>query len=130
MRVILLIVILCHSTLLHGQEEVLSNLASNPILKSKKFISNKNKSALTLPFFDDFSYNSSVADADLWEQSSIFINRTYPISPITVGVATFDGLNKEGLAYAINMANPQGDADTLLSQEIDLSAVDTAYFMF
>ena len=129
MRVILLIFILCHSTLLHGQE-VLSNLVSNPILKSKKFIPNKNKSVLTLPFFDDFSYNSPVADADLWQQSSIFINWTYPINPITVGVATFDGLNKDGLAYAINMANPQGDADTLLSQEIDLSAVDTAYFMF
>ena len=129
MKTILLILILCCSTLLHGQE-MLSNLVSNPILKSEKFIPNKNKSALTLPFFDDFFYNSPVADADLWQQSSVFINRTYPINPITVGVATFDGLNKEGLAYAINMVTSQGDADTLLSQEIDLSAVDTAYFMF
>jgi len=129
MKTILLILILCCSTLLHGQE-MLSNLVSNPILKSEKFIPNKNKSALTLPFFDDFFYNSPVADADLWQQSSVFINRTYPVNPITVGVATFDGLNKEGLAYAINMVTSQGDADTLLSQEIDLSAVDTAYFMF
>jgi len=129
MKIIFLIVILCYSILLHGQE-MLSNLVSNPILKSEKFIPNKNKSALTLPFFDDFFYNSPVADADLWQQSSVFINRTYPVNPITVGVATFDGLNKEGLAYAINMVTSQGDADTLLSQEIDLSAVDTAYFMF
>ena len=129
MRVILLIFILCHSTLLHGQE-VLSHLVSNPILKSKKFIPNKNKSVLNLPFVDDFSYNSSVADVDLWQQSSVFINQTYPINPPTIGVATFDGLNKDGLAYAINMANPQGDADTLLSQEIDLSSVNSAYFMF
>ena len=63
-------------------------------------------------------------------ESSVFINRTYPINPPTIGVATFDGLNEDGLAYVINMANPQGDADTLLSQEIDLSAVNTAYFMF
>jgi len=129
MRVSLLIFILCHSTLLHGQE-VLSHLVSNPILKSKKFILNKNKSVLTLPFVDDFSYNSPVADVNLWQQSSVFINQTYPINPPTIGVATFDGLNKDGLAYTINMANPQGDADTLLSQEIDLSAVNSAYFMF
>ena len=129
MKVILLIFILCCTTLLHGQE-VLSNLVSNPILKSKKFIPNTNKSVLTLPFLDDFSYNFPITDINLWQQSSVFINRTYPINPPTIGVATFDGLNKDGLAYAINMANPQGDADTLLSQEIDLSAVDTAYFMF
>jgi hypothetical protein len=129
MRVILLIVVLCCSILLRGQE-VLSHLVSNPIFKSEQFIPNKNKSALTLPFFDDFSYSSPLADAYLWQQSSVFINQTYPINPITVGVATFDGLNKEGLAYTINMATAQGDADTLLSQEIDLSAVDTAYFMF
>ena len=129
MRGIVVIAFLCFSYLLEGQE-VISNLVSNPIFKSKQFIPNKNKSALTLPFFDDFAYNSPVADADLWQQSSIFINWTYPINPITVGVATFDGLNKNGLAYAINTANPQGDADTLLSQAIDLSAVDTAYFMF
>jgi len=129
MRFILLIFILCCTALLHGQE-VLSTLVSNPIIKSKQFVPNKNKSALALPFFDDFSYSSPIADADLWQQSSVFINGTYPINPITVGVATFDGLNKDGLAYAINMANPQGDADTLLSKEIDLSAVNTAYLIF
>ena len=129
MKTILLIVILSCSALLHAQE-VLSNLASNPMLKSKKFIPNKNKSALTLPFFDDFFYSSPVADTYLWQKSSVFINRTYPINPITAGVATFDGLNKDGLAYVINMANPQGDADTLVSQDINLSTVNTAYFMF
>ena len=129
MRVILFAFILCYTTLLPGQE-VLSTLGTNPILESNKSISDKRKSVLYLPFFDDFSYNSHVADVDLWQQSSVFINRTYPINPITVGVATFDGLNKDGLAYAINIVNPHGDADTLLSQEIDLSNVDTAYFMF
>ena len=130
MRVILLIFILSCSTLLHGQE-VLSNLVSNPILKSKKFIPNKNKSVLdTLPFFDDFSYNSPVADADKWQQSSVFINRTYPLNPITVGVATFDGLNENGLARGFSQSNPSEPSDTLLSQAINLSGVNSVYLMF
>ena len=73
MRVILLIFILCCSSFLHAQE-VLSNLVSNPILKSKKFIPNTYKSMLALDFFDDFSYSSSVADTNLWQKSSVFIN--------------------------------------------------------
>jgi len=130
MRVILLIFILSCSTLLHGQE-VLSNLVSNPILKSKKFIPNKNKSLLdTLPFFDDFSYNSPVADTNLWQQSSVFINRTYPINPPTIGVATFDGLDENGLARDFSQSNPSEPSDTLLSQAIDLSGVNSAYLMF
>ena len=129
MKVILLIFILCYSPLLHGQE-VLSKLVSNPILKSKKAISNKNKSALGLPFLDDFSYSSPIADADLWQQSSVFINRTYPINPPTIGVATFDGLDENGLARDFSQSNPSEPSDTLLSQTIDLSAVNSAYLMF
>jgi len=129
MRVILLIFILCCSSFLHGQE-VLSDLVSNPILKSKKFIPNTNKSVLALGFFDDFSYNSPVADPNFWQQSSIFINRTYPLNPPTIGVATFDGLDENGLARDFSQLNLSEPSDTLLSQPINLSAVTSAYLMF
>jgi hypothetical protein len=129
MRIIILIAILFFSQILNGQE-VLSDLVSNPILNGNKLFVNNNKSAITLPFFDDFSYNSAVANIDLWQQSSVFINRTYPINPVTVGVATFDGLDEYGLARDFSQSNPSAPSDTLLSQEIDLSAVDTAYMMF
>ncbi len=129
MRNILLIVILFHSSFLKGQE-VISNLVSNPILKSNKVLVKQNKSAITLPFFDDFSYNSSSANIDLWQQSSVFINQTYPINPVTIGVATFDGLDQFGFARDFAQNNPSEPSDTLLSQQIDLSVVDTAYLMF
>jgi len=129
MRVILLIFILCCTTFLHAQE-VLSTLVSNPILKNKKFISSKNKSALILPFLDDFSYNRHIADTNLWQQSSIFINRTYPINPPTIGVATFDGLDENGLARDFLQSNSSEPSDTLLSQAIDLSGVNSKYMMF
>ena len=129
MRILILIAILFSSPILNGQE-VLSALVSNPVLNGNKLLVNKNKSAITLPFFDDFSYNSNVANIDLWEQSSVFVNSTYPINPVTIGVATFDGLDEYGFARDFLQANPSAPSDTLLSQEIDLSAVDTAYLMF
>ena len=129
MRILILIAMLFFSLILNGQE-VLSNLGSNPVLNGKKLLVNKNKNAITLPFFDDFSYNSHVARIDLWQQSSVFINRTYPINPVTVGVATFDGLDEDGLARDFSQSISSAPSDTLLSQIIDLSAVDTAYMMF
>ena len=129
MRILLLIAILFCSPILNGQE-VLSALVSNPVLNGNKLVVNKNKSAITLPFFDDFSYNSPVANINLWQKSSVFVNRTYPINPVSIGVATFDGLDEYGFARNFFQANPSAPSDTLLSQEIDLLAVDTAYLMF
>ena len=129
MRILILLAILFCSPILNGQE-ALSNLESNPVLNGKKLLVNKNKNAITLPFFDDFSYNSAVPSIYLWQQSSVFVNRTYPINPVTVGVATFDGLDEDGLARDFSQSIPSAPSDTLLSQEIDLSAVDTAYMMF
>jgi hypothetical protein len=129
MRIFILIAILFCSPILNGQE-VLSALVSNSVLNTNNLLFNKNKSAITLPFFDDFSYNSSFVNPDLWEKSSVFVNRTYPIKPVTVGVATFDGLDEYGFARNFSQSNPSAPSDTLLSQEIDLSAVDTAYLMF
>ena len=129
MRITLFITLLCYSAIATGQE-VVSGLVSNPFLKAGKVLVTKNKSAITLPFFDDFAYDFPVVDIDLWQQSSVFVNRTYPINPVTVGVATFDGLDAYGFARDFSQVNPSEPSDTLLSQEIDLSLVDTAYLMF
>ena len=111
-------------------QEVISDLHFNAYLSSKEATKKQKKSALVLPFIDDFSYSSSNPDNNLWNSSSVFINRSYPINPPTLGVATFDGLNTKGLAYSIDFSNTQGWADTLLSHEIDLSNVNTAYLLF
>ena len=89
----------------------------------------ENTSILSIPFIDDFSYDFSNVNNDLWEVSSVFVNRSYPINPPTIGVATFDGLNQFGRPYSIN-STIDGNADTLLSKAIDLSAINTAYFLF
>ena len=110
-------------------QEVVSNLISNPQLSKNQFISN-NKLVVNLPFIDDFSYNSSVVDSSLWQNSSVFVNRTYPINPPTLGVATFDGLNEKGLARDFSPFSISEPSDTLLSRPIDMSGLTSAYLMF
>ena len=129
MRIKLLFIVCLLSSSIIAQE-VISELSSNPILINENWESNTSKSVLDLPFVDDFSYDSPVVNNDLWEQSSVFVNRTYPINPPTIGVATFDGLDEYGLARDFSQLNPSEPSDTLLSQEIDLSLIDSAYFLF
>ena len=93
------------SSILSSAQEVISNLISNPLLFKTEFISASNKSAVSLPFFDDFSYDAPIVNTDLWNQSSVFVNRNYPINPPTIGVATFDGLDEFGLARDFNQPN-------------------------
>ncbi|MFT7120772.1 MAG: hypothetical protein ACJAZ9_000949 [Neolewinella sp.] len=54
---------------------------------------------LNLPFFDDFSYEGFRPDAGLWQDEDVLINRNFPQSPPSIGVATFDAVNFDGLPY-------------------------------
>ena len=59
-------------------QEVLTPLKSNPREKKSDFL--KNKSSLSLPFFDDFS--SLNISSNLWIGNSTFINNNYPMNMI------------------------------------------------
>jgi hypothetical protein len=89
-----------------------------------------NKSIVSLPFFDDFSGAGIFANPNLWEATNqVHINQTWAKSPITLGVATFDGLNEFGRAYRIS----GGDSicDVLSSLSIDLlNPQDSVYLSF
>lgn len=67
-----------------------------------------------------------------WIDNSAFHNYDFAISPWSLGVMTFDGLNQYGLPYSPN-SNESNYADTLTSKPIDLSAYtasDSLYFSF
>ncbi len=125
-RILFLLII---SINLLGQENV-TVLKTNQQIQHTKKSNNNLRSSIQLPFFDDFSYDSHFTNPLLWQNSDVFINRTLPINPITIGVATFDGLDSLGFPYDISSANSWGLADELTSNIIDLSSVDTAYFLF
>ena len=111
---------------LFAQSEQLLPLTSNPAIK-KYLLSNpapalRNASVtnLDLPFVDDFSSAKVYPDANKWSDNYVYVNDQYARNPITIGVATFDGLDANGNAYTNANAAAQGGCDTLTSQPINL----------
>ncbi len=109
----------------------------NPKLKySKKTITHKAdkiniNDTIELPFFDDFSERGIYPVSRNWIDCNVFINNQYCDTPVFVGVATFDCLNKNGEIYS--KANSfTFVADTLVSRNINLDyqVSDSVYFSF
>ncbi len=105
-------------------------------------------SSLALPFFDDFSRFSLPSnnpmipeDWQRWADNDVFINSTFPVSPMTIGVATLDGLAADGTPYADTLWFPSitdsfldwGLSDSLTSLPVNLAgltAEDNVYLVF
>ena len=104
--------------------------------------------SLPIPFFDDFSrYTLPTANPTIpvewqqWSDNSAFINSTFPLNPMTIGVATLDGLEADGTPYSDTLYFPTiteafldwGLTDELTSLPIDLSGLtpdDNVYLVF
>ncbi|MCC6690252.1 MAG: T9SS type A sorting domain-containing protein [Bacteroidia bacterium] len=117
----------------NAQHETLTDLHANPVVVkkwqqvktsySKAKLSAQNPDTLALPFKDDFSLETVYPDSTKWIGTSVFINRTYPKAPPSIGVATFDGIDSTGYPY--NFTAPptsSGEADHLTSKPINLAA--------
>lgn len=81
--------------------------------------------SLTLPFFDDFSYNGPYPDPARWADRSVFINNAYALYPPSYGVATFDAIDSEGALYRHGGLGVSFSADTLTSRPIRLDSAFT-----
>jgi hypothetical protein len=73
-----------------------------PVITNKNIQAAKTTSIVlmdTLPFFDDFSYayNSPYPTVKHWKDSNVYVNVGFATAPKSLGVATFDGLNKPHL---------------------------------
>ncbi|MEO6303971.1 MAG: T9SS type A sorting domain-containing protein, partial [Bacteroidia bacterium] len=103
---------------LYGDLKVRSNKETTVTYQNKA-------ASLSLPFKDDFHYSSwsTYPQQSLWSDSSTYVNCGGAIAPWSIGVATFDGLNKYGYPYTPNnladMTVPL-PADTLTSKPINL----------
>jgi len=101
-------------------------------LTPKKKVGQK-KDLLTLPFFEDFAQHRAAGDypnSTLWLDSSAYVNNHFAIAPLTLGVATLDGLNAWGEPYDFTDQYAQGPADTLTSQPIQLAGLDSTDQVF
>ena len=98
--------------------------------KSNSSLQKPASGSIFLPFIDDFSYASrfNYPNQTLWADSLVYVNWGFPIAPPSIGVATFDGLNKHGFPYSPNLANTNQPypADTLTSRDINLLTTSTS----
>lgn len=119
-------------------QELLRPLSGNVQLMNKKqetIIANKTYSVVSLdslPFFDDFS-NASInpyPTGKHWLDSNVYINNGFPIAPPSIGVATFDGLNKKGYPYnVLAPVSSSNKSDTLTSRPINLQKKGSHYYL-
>jgi Secretion system C-terminal sorting domain len=96
---------------------------------------NARVTALSLPFFDDFSLaKNNQPDPILWVKGGgTYINNTITTNHPTRNVVTFDGTNTQGRPYVIANPAASGPTDTLTSQPIDISKLtpaDSLYLSF
>lgn len=68
----------------------------------------------------------------LWEDDFAHVNANYPVDPPTIGVATFDGLDRTGYPYDFENPTAWGLADRLTSVPINMAypASDSIYLSF
>lgn len=147
MRKIVSIFLFLYAATFFSQEagEVLIDMQVNPVVSKQYLDLQRNNSnaklnqqtanVLSLPFKDDFSKDGVYPDTAKWIDKNVFINRTYAKAPISVGVATFDGLNENGYPYNFGAGSTtSGLADYLTSKPINLASPllpdDSLWFSF
>jgi len=111
-------------------QEIVSDLIYNSNINYVENISRSSAATVTLPFFDDFSNYTGYPNPFLWQDSDVYINRSLPLNPINIGVATFDGLDSLGNPRDISSSFSNGPSDFLTSQMIAISTESIFYFSF
>jgi len=118
------LVVFCSHNLL-AQHERLVPIYSNPSIKAyleaQPFSANRLMAlndTIDLPMVDDFSNAGVYPNENLWVDRDVYVNSRFPRNPITIGVATFDGLDEFGNPYDNASSTIQGGCDTLTSKYI------------
>jgi Secretion system C-terminal sorting domain len=120
--IFILTAFLSFSTFVSNGQETLLPIRFRPELNVRhdgKKSENKT-TALSLPFFEDFSGYSPFPDSNKWTDMHVYINNTMSVSPPSRGVATFDALNELGMPYDTLATGDNSYADSLTSRPIDL----------
>ncbi len=130
-----LLLLSCFAIKTASAQERTAPVNYNPVLKNGYKSSNavRKATALSLPFFEDFTGSSPYPDGSRWSDHQVYVNNTMCISPISRGVATFDALNEFGMPYDTLNNNVLINADSLTSAPIDLGIYqpsDSLYISF
>jgi len=104
-----------------------------PVTAANQRGAQQKTTAIGLPFFEDFTGYDTWPDSSKWMDVEVYINNTMGVSPVSRGVATFDGLNAAGIPYNPDVRTALVYADSLTSKFIGLFPYfpsDSLYFSF
>lgn len=133
MRLLMLCLLL--NTASVSAQENLAPVQYNPFVQPHAAggVSTSRTTALSLPFFEDFTGYTMIPDTAKWEERQVYVNNTMAINPVSRGVATFDALSQYGIPYETMNPFLIRYADSLTAKPIDLSSftpADSIYLSF
>jgi hypothetical protein len=133
--------IICFLTLIsvNGLAQILSPLESYPFYQAgpdrgrRQLRTQAEGDTLQLPFFEDFAAYTGQPSQVYWQQGGgVYVNNQFGLHPPSLHVATFDGVNGQGMPYS--SFTTYGYTDTLTSKPLVLSglspAADSVYLSF
>ena len=136
MKVLYYSLVLLLSANIASAQELLLGLEENPMAvpQAKKTVSllrglSNAPASLTLPFIDDFAYNTPYPNPDLWVSKGVYVNSNYALNMPTIGVATFDALDDNGKPYP-HLTSTSSPSDSLTSLPIDLAGAPNVVMSF
>ncbi len=141
-KILVVVCVLFYSTLSFSQGLVENELSTNPSIISKYNQLKVSYKAASIydtlrlgvkGILDDFSAEGPYPDTSLWLDNKVFINRDFAKAPITLGVATFEGLDYNGYPYDFTAGSTSSAvADFLTSKPIHLNNLlsDSIYLSF
>ena len=115
--------ILCLGSLsvIHAQEVLVPAIPNIPNAGSRKSTGvDKIPDTLDLPFFDDFSRKGWLPHPEFWVDEYAYINNSYTVNPITLGVATLDAIYSDGQLNGSTSEPLSSESDFLTSAHINL----------
>ncbi len=124
-RAYLMIVSLTALAISASSQEVVTGLQKSIQIYNRQNSRDMTKSlsepdTLSLPFFEDFIPVDIWPSVMRWTDNDVYINNTYPVNPVSQGVATFDAIDNNGLLYD-EAGSFSFEADHLTSAPIDLA---------
>ena len=127
-RLIVILILICQISV--AQEFVNPLMYNSQIPQSFLRSAFESNTTIDLPFYDDFSDYLVYPKSSHWLDNDVFVNRNYPINPLNIGVATFDGLDSLGSPRNLASETVHGPSDYLTSRPIDLSNFSEVYLSF
>ncbi|HNP19842.1 MAG TPA: T9SS type A sorting domain-containing protein [Fulvivirga sp.] len=123
LKAFIFFIALCTTTLVSGQLKY-APIQKKSVEKSTTKARTEN-TAISLPFWDDFSFTTNNYPLDsLWQDSrGVYVGNGFAIDPPSIGVASLDGINASGGRYD---GGQTAKTDSLKSCPIKLGALTVA----